>query len=210
MTNSIPLNEFTNPIPVTAIASSGLPVTLTLGTNSAAVLTETNTLVSIKLAGTITILANQAGSDNYQAAAEEVVTLDVTLVPQTLTFDPIPDLPATNGPIELNATASSGLEVIYSVVSGPATITNNILTPTGSGWVTVAANQPGGSVGKGGGGYNPAPPVLQSFYVTLVPQAITFGPLSARAYGSGTFALLATASSGLPVSYVSSLSLIHI
>ena len=33
---------------------------------------------------------------------------------------------------------------------------------------------------------------------------IAFDPLSARAYGSGSFALAATASSGLPVSYVSS------
>ena len=40
--------------------------------------------------------------------------------------------------------------------------------------------------------------------VSLPPQAITFGPLSPRAYGSGSFALSATASSGLPVSYVSS------
>ncbi|MEI6396205.1 MAG: MBG domain-containing protein, partial [Verrucomicrobiota bacterium] len=205
VTNSIPLNEFTNPIAVIATASSGLPVTLSLSNNSAATLTETNTLVNIAKTGTIWILANQAGNGNYQAAAQEVVTLDVTLASQTLTFAPIPDLPATNGPIALNGTASSGLPITYSVISGPATISNgNLLTPTGSGLVTVVANQSGSGVGKNGGGYNPAPPVIQSFYVTLVPQAITFDPLSAHDYGSGSFYLSATASSGLPVGYVSS------
>ncbi|MEI6396412.1 MAG: MBG domain-containing protein, partial [Verrucomicrobiota bacterium] len=203
VTNSIPLNLFTNPIAVTATASSGLPVTLTLGPDSAAVLTETNTLVNIQMAGIITILANQAGNANYQAAAQEVVILNVGMAPQTLTFEPVPDVPVTNGPIELNASASSGLGVTYTVVSGPAIIIDGVLIPTGSGQIVVVASQPG-SIGKNTIGYNAAPPVTRSFNVTLLPQAIAFGPLSDRAYGSGSFALSATASSGLLVGYVSS------
>lgn len=40
--------------------------------------------------------------------------------------------------------------------------------------------------------------------ITAGSQAITFGPLAPHSYGSGSFALTATASSGLPVTYTSS------
>ncbi|MGA2888236.1 MAG: sugar-binding protein [Terracidiphilus sp.] len=64
--------------------------------------------------------------------------------PQTITF-PAPASPVTYGvpPITLSATASSGLAVSFSVVSGPATISGNTLTITGVGTVVIAANQPG-------------------------------------------------------------------
>ncbi|MEI6786738.1 MAG: MBG domain-containing protein, partial [Verrucomicrobiota bacterium] len=198
VTNSIPLNQFTNPIAVTATASSGLPVTLTLDAGSAATLTESNTLVNVRQSGTITLRANQAGTSNYTAAAEEAVVLDVTKVGQTLQFAAVADQVATNAPVTLSATASSGLAVQYTVVSGPATVSGNQLTLTGAGVVTVAADQPGNA------NYNAAETVNQRFNVTLASQAITFGALSARTYGNGSFPLSATASSGLAVSYSSS------
>ncbi len=46
----------------------------------------------------------------------------------------------------LNATASSGLSVTYSVVSGPATLSggdNSTVTVTGTGTVTLQASQAG-------------------------------------------------------------------
>ena len=46
-------------------------------------------------------------------------------------------------PITLSATASSGLPVTFSVVSGSGTISGNILTITGVGTVEVAADQSG-------------------------------------------------------------------
>lgn len=62
---------------------------------------------------------------------------------QTITFPPI----ETKGmeSIPLVATASSGLPVEFSVVSGPATIAGNILTPTDKGTVVIRASQPGNS-----------------------------------------------------------------
>ncbi len=79
---------------------------------------------------------------------------------QTITFPQIPPQVYGNPPFVLNATASSGLSVVFSVVSGPATISGNIITLTGSGLVTVAANQPGNDI------YRPASQVIQSFTVT--------------------------------------------
>jgi hypothetical protein len=49
----------------------------------------------------------------------------------------------TRTPIELSATASSGLPVSFGVVSGPATIEGSLLRLTGTGSVTVRASQAG-------------------------------------------------------------------
>ncbi|MEI6394646.1 MAG: MBG domain-containing protein, partial [Verrucomicrobiota bacterium] len=195
ISSTIPLNQFINPIPVVASASSGLPVTLALDAGSAATLNGDNTLSNIGQVGTVTLRANQPGNSNYLAATEAVLTLDVTKGNQTITFNSLADQVATNAPVTLGATASSGLDVTYSVVSGPATVSGNTLTLTGAGQVTVAASQPGN------GTYNAASPVNQSFTVTLAPQAITFGSLAAKTYGDAPFALTGSASSSLTVSY---------
>ena len=40
-------------------------------------------------------------------------------------------------------TASSGLTVTFTIISGPATLSGNTVTITGAGMVTVEASQPG-------------------------------------------------------------------
>ena len=196
--SSIPLNQFTNPIAVIVEASSGLPVTLTLDTNSAATLTETNTLVNIGQTGTIILRANQTGNVNYTAATEAVVTLDVTKASQTISFSPIADQVATNAALTLTATSDSGLTVSYSVVSGSATVSGSTLTLTGAGVVTVATDQSGNT------NFNAAATVSRSFNVTMASQSIAFGPLPDQIFGNAPFSLTATASSSLAVDYVSS------
>jgi len=52
---------------------------------------------------------------------------------RALTFPPIPTQTYPTGPIVLSATASSGLPIKYTVLSGPATVNGNILTITGAG-----------------------------------------------------------------------------
>ena len=80
---------------------------------------------------------------------------------QTISFDPVPDKLTTDGPFDLTATASSGLPVSYSIVSGPATVSGNTLTLTGqTGTVVVRASQAGDSE------YLAAPDVEQSFNVS--------------------------------------------
>ena len=60
--------------------------------------------------------------------------------------------------------------MVVTVLSGPATINNNLVTVTGLGAVTLAANQPGGAL------YSAAPQVTTSFNVVQAPQ--TIGPLA--------------------------------
>jgi hypothetical protein len=108
--------------------------------------------------GTCSVIANQQGNANYSAALQVMETTNDTRIGQTITF---PAIPNQNGPgqITLNATASSGLAVSYSVLSGPATVNGNILTTTASGNVTVEADQ------GGNGNYTAASAVQQTFTV---------------------------------------------
>lgn len=89
-------------------------------------------------------------------------TLDPTY--QAISFLPIPNKLISDPPFALEATATSGLPVTFTILSGPATVNGNILTLTGTpGLVEVEASQPGG------GQYNAADPVIQRFNV-LDPQ----------------------------------------
>lgn len=93
-------------------------------------------------------------------------TLTVTPASQAITF---PALPASavygqDGPFTLAATADSGLSVTYTV-SGPASLSGNVLTLTGAGTVTITATQPGNS------NFNAAAPVTQTITVSPVPSS---------------------------------------
>jgi hypothetical protein len=83
---------------------------------------------------------------------------------QTVTFPAIGNQTYPAGPFILSATASSGLPMSYAVLSGPATISGNLLTITGAGFVTVQASQAGNAQ------YAPANAVTQTF---IVNQAST-------------------------------------
>jgi len=115
---------------------------------------------------------------------------------QTISFDPITDKVANDGPFTINATSYSGLPVLFSVISGPATVNDNIVTLTGSGQVTIRASQ------EGNLDFNPATPVNQSFNVVKADQTITFDAIDNKTYENSPFTLVATASSGLPVAFL--------
>jgi len=89
--------------------------------------------------------------------------------PQTITFPTITDRITTSAPFDLDATASSGLPVSYSIVSpgGIANVSGRMITLTGlEGAVTVKASQPGAGV------FGPAPDVYQTFLVGAVSSRI--------------------------------------
>ena len=87
----------------------------------------------------------QGGLDGSSASIKEIsILFTPNLSPQNqiLTFDNIGDIPFTSQ-IILNATSSSGLQVLFSVISGPATINGNILKISQQGDITIKAIQPG-------------------------------------------------------------------
>ncbi len=79
---------------------------------------------------------------------------------QTISFTPIDKKIKTEAPFTISATATSGLPIIYSIVSGPATLVGDKLTLTGEmGVVTIKASQYGNEL------YYPANDVITGFYV---------------------------------------------
>lgn len=124
-------------------ASSGLPVSLAIVSGPASI-NPVNNLLTITGTGTVIVRATQLGNNVYDTAAPVSTSFTVSLAAQTITFDSIPNSDIALGTtLALNASASSGLTVTYTLVSGPATINGNTLTLTGLGTVVVKTSQAG-------------------------------------------------------------------
>lgn len=150
--------------------------------------TEVGIVRGLNKLGTFTL--SSSGVLTYTAA-----TAVVAKTPQTITFAPLANKSFGDAPFSLNATASSGLSPVYSLVSGPATLSGSALTITGVGTVTVRASQDGNST------YAAATPVERSFTVSQATQTISFAAIADKILGDPSFALDATASSGLLPSF---------
>jgi kumamolisin len=148
-----------NTVTLSGTSSSGLAVTYTV-TGPASLLDNVLTITGV---GTVTVTAIQSGDSTYGPAAPVVQTFQGTKISQTIMFAAIGGQVFGVAPLTLTATASSGLPVSYSVVSGPATVSGSTLTITGTGSVSVRASQ------SGSANYLAAPSVLQTFTVNPAP-----------------------------------------
>jgi hypothetical protein len=191
--------SLTNPVfLVDGYTSNQLPSSISI--NGASV-SGTNYFATLDTVGQrLWITANQAAS----SAMNLVVTAPPNApnpAAQTITFAAIPNHLTTDAPFALTATASSGLPVTFSIISGPASVGGNVVTLAGTaGTVVVEADQAGNA------SFSPAPPVQQSFTVTApganpVAQTISFAAIPNHFTTDAPFALVATASSGLPVAF---------
>jgi hypothetical protein len=145
---------------------------------------------------------NGVEANRYTLTQPTGLTADIEKANQSITFNPLAAKDDNDDPFELTATASSGLAVSYTS-SDPsvATVLGTTVTIVGEGSTTITASQAGNA------NYNPATDVDQILVVTSASklnQTITFNALSNVTYGDAPFALTATASSGLDVSYISS------
>jgi hypothetical protein len=180
------------------VASSGPPVTLAL--SGPATVSDGNLITLTGAIGTVTLTASQAGNTTLTLAQSVTQSFSVTActgpapICQSITFGSISNHTACDAPFTfVYPLASSGMPVLLAV-SGPATISGNIITLTGAvGTVTLKASQGGNP------SFSPAPSVTQSFTVAACvcaqPPTITW--LSADignvciagsdAAGAGTF-----------------------
>ncbi|MFT3827171.1 MAG: heparin lyase I family protein [Chitinophagaceae bacterium] len=175
-----------------AAASSELPVSFTVVSGPALITDEDE--VHITGAGTVTIRASQEGNNDFEPATVVERTFVIHQQSQAISFDGIEDRTIGDADFALNATASSALPVSFTVVSGPAVVTDNTIHITGAGIVTVRASQAGNN------DIAAAQDVEQTFTVNKQTQQITFNALRPT-LKNATINLAATASSGLPVSY---------
>ena len=193
-------------IDLVATASSTLPVTFMItgefetdGTTpatdgSVATLSGGNNLTLVGV-GKVEITATQAGNTNY-AAATETQTITVSQGTQTIAFTS-DDAGAAGTEIELEATASSGLDVTFMITGGTGTATladgSTTLSLTGVGTVEITATQAGNA--------NYATTTqMQIITVSQGTQTLMF---TSDAVGTinTEIELAATASSGLAVTF---------
>ncbi|WP_370562533.1 autotransporter domain-containing protein [Luteimonas sp. C3_2_a3] len=184
-----------------ATASSGLPVSY--GTRTADVCTISGTTVTMQSAGTCTIAADQAGNDDYAAAPTVTQDIAIGQAAQAITaFAADPAAPAfvPDGTFTVSATGgASGNPVLFGTATPTVcTVSGSTVTMQSAGTCTVTADQAGND------DYSAAPQARLDVAIGAGSQAITFGAQAPQAFvPGGTFALdpVATASSGLPVSY---------
>ncbi|WOK09382.1 MBG domain-containing protein [Imperialibacter roseus] len=164
--------------------SSGL--TPSLESDDEGVARVLGSLIEIVGAGTATITATQLGNDNYNAADPVNQTLTINKLSQTISFDPIPEKTTDDPSFELDATASSGLDVEYeSSNTAVATIVDNIVAIVGVGTADIVASQPGN------GTYESAPDVTRTLTVSEgVTIAFTEGYPQFEYYLNGAYRLL--------------------
>ncbi len=135
------------------------------------------------------------GASNLQKFCIDSTSFEEYKEVQTILFDSIPDKKSSDLPFVLKATASSGLPVTYTVISGPANVRNDILTITGAGVVRVRAQQAGDSV------YHSAS-AERTFTVKKADASVTLSDLTKIYNGSPQTPTVTTNPAGLPVAFI--------
>jgi hypothetical protein len=177
---------------LTAIASSGLPVTFS--TSSAACSVTGNTVTPVS-AGPCDVVAVQAGNGRYSAAVPVTGSMTVGKKSQAIGVDTTAPASAIVGSaFKVAANASSGLPVAYSS-GGVCSNSGDTFTMNSAGTCTVRYNQSGNAV------YAAAGEVINNTVTNRVNQAI--GVIGYTPKGGPSTTLSATASSGLAVVFSS-------
>jgi uncharacterized delta-60 repeat protein len=111
------------------------------------------------------IRAINSGGNSAWSSEENITTHKLN---QTLIFAPIAAKEFGVAPFALRATASSGLPVTFTLISGPATLKDSLLTLTGAGTVRIKASQ------EGNAHFNAAAEVSQEFTINeAAPTALS-------------------------------------
>ena len=149
--------------PVSAVASSGLSVDLSVDPASVGVCTKTGNLVTFIGEGTCTIRADQAGGHGFLAAPTVSQSLLVARAPQAVSFLSTPPASAVAGLTTYVVVASSSvsLPVTLSVAQSSAAvcaISGAVVTAIAAGTCEIEADQPGDTA------HLPASQAVQSFF----------------------------------------------
>lgn len=152
--------------------------------------------IAVSSSETLQAVARSYGF-HTSSSATATYTIQTSQTSQTISFT-VPPSTVVYGvsPITLLATSSSGLAVVFSVLSGPATVSGNLLTIVGAGSVVVAANQPGN------GSYSAAPEVTQTIGVNQAVPTISWATPAAITYGTALSATQLNATASEPGTFV--------
>ena len=191
---------------VEGTANSGLAVSFSSGT--ADVCTVNGNVVTGITAGICIIAANQAGNINYNAATAVTQTIAIGKSSQSIAFVTFPNslITGVTGMISASSTSNLPVSNFSSITPNICTVNGSIATGITYGTCIIAANL------AGNGNYLAASQITKSVTI-LATQAISFGaapdmPVSKKGTNGtkdfiSTATISATATSGLPVSLVS-------
>jgi hypothetical protein len=188
-------------VPFMSIFDSAFALDGTYATSGLALSLESNdtSIISVTAAGllqpngqgNVRITARQTGNAYFSSATP--VNFDMKILgrrSQTITFT-TPSEVRIDQPLDLNATASSGLDANFSIASGGSitSLSGNRLTFSGTGSVTVESGQSGDST------YAPANQVSQTFLVKR-PLNLVFDAIGDMGRGQ-TFTVKAVVLDGI-------------
>lgn len=164
--NSLPPKTYGDPnFALFATASSGLDITY--ASSDPSVLLINGNVATILKAGSVRITASQTGNEDFNAAPDIDQIATISKAEQTISFSSIADKTLGDGPFELKATSSSGLDIMYTTGSDKVTMTNNQATLAKAGRASITAAQLGNE------NYNAATSVDQSFCINPMKPLIT-------------------------------------
>jgi flagellar hook assembly protein FlgD len=140
-------------------------------------------------------VGNQS-SDNVSGNTN-CATLSIGAAAQTITFPVVgPFTFGDQATFQVAATATSGLTVSFATqTAGKCTVLGTTVTIVEAGTCTVRASQ------AGNGTFSPAPNVDQDITINRADQTIAFPAVDPVTFGDPPFAVAATATSGLTVSF---------
>ena len=180
--------------PFEVIASSTSRLLVTFRVSGPATISATTLTLDGDL-GIVTITAEQAGNDNYNAAPPVVQSFEVvTKANQTIDFDALAAVTFGGSSFDPGATASSMLPVSYSS-SDPlvASIAGSTVTIVGTGTTVITASQAGDA------DYIAAPDVTQDLVVNKADQTITLTPVTDKETTDAPFDVAVSSTSRLPI-----------
>ncbi len=140
-------------------------------------------------------VTDQSGNSHAGIGSNDWTFTTKSKTEQSITFEEIADQSFSGQSIQLEASASSGLEVSFSIVSGPASINEEIVEVSGTGTITVAANQPGND------DFFAAEEVTQSFLISKGDQNINITSISDKQTDDEAFEIEATVDTDLLLTY---------
>ena len=134
---SISNKVYGNVFGVTAQSNSSGAITYSIASGPASISGSTVTVTGTP--GTVTVRASQAAKGNYPAASV-TTSFAVKLISPDLALAAIP-IATSGSTFTPSATSPSTGSISYSIVSGPAKISNSTVTLTGTGTVVLRADQ---------------------------------------------------------------------
>jgi len=182
------------PFTVSASSASSGAITYSVTSGPATISGSTVTITGV---GAVVLGASQASTTTYTAATASTsfsvsaATPTVTVTSTSGTYGTPLTLAATSTYLKSGVATATGQTISYALVSGPATLSNGVLTFTGVGSVVVTASV--SATGNFGTGTSPQAPIT----VALGTPVITFTSSNTVAFGT-TLTVAATSTLGTP------------